>query len=161
MGRQINFYMSETVLAELIEFLKQNQFVYYDYCANKVDNVADKKLYTVYLYKENYGVFLRNKSDSRYIDFMDGPVIEFSKSMIDAETKKLIRGRLWMDGWYFDEAGNKVKKSELLTKDYEKLVRWVKKHVPYQEYEQKGYILKEYINDEVIELQKQGYTFNF
>ena len=33
----------------------------------------------------------------------------------------------------------------------------VKKHVPYQEYIQKGYILKGYINDEVIELQKQGY----
>ncbi len=159
MGRQIYFYMSEAVQAELIEFLKQNQYVYYDYYANKVENVADKKLYTVYLYKENYGEFLRN--NYRRVDFMNGPVIEFSKSMIDAETKRLIRGRLWMDSWYFDEAGNKVKKSELLTKDYEKLVRWVKKHVPYQEYEQKGYILKEYISDEVIELQKQGYTFNF
>ena len=29
MGRQINFYMSETVQAEFMEFLKQNQFVYY------------------------------------------------------------------------------------------------------------------------------------
>lgn len=157
MGRQINFYMSETVQAEFIEFLKQNQFVYYDYYANKVENPADKKLDEVYLYKEDYGVFLRNKNDNRYIDFMDGPVIEFSKPIVNAETKKLTEGRLWMDGWYFDEAGNKVKKNELLTKDYEKLVRWVKKHVPYQEYIQKGYILKGYINDEVIELQKQGY----
>ena len=160
MGRQINFYMSETVQAEFIEFLKQNQFLYYDSRANKVENPPDKKYYAVYLYKENYGEFLRNKHDSRYIDFMDGPVIEFCKTLINEEKKTITRGRLWMDSWYFNEAGNKVKKSVLLTKDYEKLVRWVKKHVPYQEYEKKGYILKEYINDEVIELQKQGYTYN-
>ena len=157
MGRQINFYMSESVQAEFMEFLKQNQFIYYDYYTNKVENPADKKLYAVYLYRENYGVFLRKKNDNRYIDDMDGPVIEFSRSIINAETKKITRGRLWMMDWYFDEAGNKVKKNELLTKDYEKLVRGVKKYVPYQEYIQKGYILKGYINDEVIELQKQGY----
>ena len=57
MGRQINFYMSETVQAEFVEFLKQNQFVYYDYYANKIENPVDKKLYKVYLYRESYGVF--------------------------------------------------------------------------------------------------------
>ena len=89
MGRQINFYMSESVQAEFMEFLKQNQFIYYDYYTNKVENPADKKLYAVYLYRENYGVFLRKKNDNRYIDDMDGPVIEFSKSIINAETKKI------------------------------------------------------------------------
>jgi len=160
MGRQINFYMSEAVQAEFMEVLKQNQFVYYDSRANKIENPEDKKYYAVYLYKERYGEFLRT-NDNRNIDDYNGSVIQFCKTVIHTENKKLTRGRLWMTDWYFDEAGNKVKKNELLTKDYEKLVRWVKKHVPYQEYEKKGYILKEYINDEVIELQKQGYTFNF
>ena len=160
MGRQINFYMSEAVLAEFVGFLEQNQFVYYDYYANKLENPADKKYYIVYLYKEKYGMFLKNKHNNRRVDFMDGPVIEFCKTLLN-EKKTITRGRLWMDSWYFDEVGTKVKKSELLIKDYEKLVRWVKKHVPYQEYTQKGYILKGYINDEVIELQKQGYTIIF
>lgn len=160
MGRQINFYMSEAVQAEFMEVLKQNQFVYYDSRANKIENPEDKKYYAVYLYKERYGEFLRT-NDNRNIDDYNGSVIQFCKTVINTENKKLTRGRLWMDGWHFDEAGNKVKKNELLTKDYEKLVRWVKKHVPYQVYNHKGYLLKEYINDEVIELQKQGYTYNF
>ena len=160
MGRQINFYMSEEVQAEFIDFLKQNGFVYFDSRENKVENIADKKYYAVYLYKESYGEFC-GKKNNRNINDYDDPIIQFCKTLINPEAKTLTRGRLWMTDWYFNEAGNKVKKSELLTKDYEKLVRWVKKHVPYQEYEQKGYILKEYISDEVIELQKQGYTFNF
>ena len=156
MGRQINFYMSEAVQAEFMEFLKQNKFLYVDYYVDKTVDPACNDVYMVYLYKETYGELVK-KFDDRVYDNSQGPVIEYSKTTIRKDKKTIARGRLWMVDWYFDEAGNKVKKNELLTKDYEKLVRWVKKHVPYQEYEKKGYILKEYINDEVIELQKQGY----
>ena len=158
MGRQINFYMSEQIQAEFIAFLEQENFLYVDYYVDKTVHPASKDVYSVYLYKEAYGKLVK-KFDDKVYDSSNGPLIEFSKTMMKEEEKKIIRGRLWMTDWYYDETGNKVKKNELLIKDYEKLVRWLKKHIPYQEYNQKGYILKEYINDEVIELQKQGYTY--
>lgn len=158
MGRQINFYMSKKVQAEFIEFLEQSNFLYVDYYVDKTVHPVFEDVYSVYLYKEVYGE-LRKKQDDKVYDSLIGPVIEFKKSMIKEDTKKIIRGRLWMTDWYYDEEGNKVKKNDWLTKDYEKLVRWVKKNVPYQEYNNKGYILKEYINDEIIELQKEGYIY--
>jgi len=158
MGRQINFYMSEKVQTEFIEFLEQNNFLYVDYYVDKTVHPSCKDEYMVYLYKEAYGELVKKFDDTVY-DNSHGPVIEYSKTLIREDKKTITRGRLWMTDWYFDEAGNKVKKNELLTKDYEKLVRWIKKHVPYQVYNHKGYMLKEYINDEVIELQKQGYIY--
>lgn len=125
MGRQINFYMSEQIQAEFIAFLEQESFVYVDYYVGKTVHPASKDVYSVYLYKEAYGELVK-KFDDKIYDSSNGPVIEFSKTVMKEDTKKIIRGRLWMTEWYYDEAGNRTKKKELLIKDYEKLVRWVK-----------------------------------
>ena len=158
MGKQINFYMSEKVQAEFIVFLKENQFEYYDYYANKVEEPTDKKLFEVYIYKMAYGEIVK-KEEGRVLDSYYSPVIEFSKTIVREDVKEIIGGRLWMTDLYFDEKGNKAKKEEVFTKDYQKLVRWIKKHVPYQEYDHNGYLYKDYINDEIIQLYQEGYVF--
>ena len=62
-----------------------------------------------------------------------------------------------MMDWYYNETGEKIKKEEMLTKDYHKLVRWIKKNVPYQEFYNGKFVEKDYINNEIIQLQKEGF----
>lgn len=39
------------------------------------------------------------------------------------------------------------------------LTRWIKKYVPYQEIKKGNYIIKEYVSDELKELQDKGFIF--
>lgn len=92
------------------------------------------------------------------IDILKSPVIEFSKTIIKAEQKKILRGRLWISDQYYGEEGNLIKKEKVFVKDYQMLRRWIKKYIPYQEIKKGEYLVKEYINDELKELQDGGFA---
>lgn len=97
-------------------------------------------------------------SDNRgSINTIESPVIEFSKTVINEEKKKVLRGRLWISPWYYGKDGSAIKKEELFIKDYEKLVRWIKKNVPYQQIKAGDYVVKEYASDEIVALQEDGF----
>ena len=115
-------------------------------------------VFSLYLYKSNYGELVMQQGNGASMDTIKSPVIQFCKTSIKTEQKKILRGRLWIATQYYDDEGNWVKKSELFVKDYQKLNRWIKKNVPYQEIRKGEYLVKEYVNDELKELQEKGYV---
>lgn len=141
MGKQINFYMSEHIQEEFIEYLKQNQFKFLNSSAGIVNQLSSSTIFSAYLYKTDYGEIVMCQDNKARIDILKSPVIEFSKTIIKAEQKKILRGRLWISEQYYGEEGNLIKK-----------------YIPYQEIKKGEYLVKEYINDELKELQDGGFA---
>lgn len=158
MGKQINFYICESIQNSFIEYLQDNQFEFLDWNAGVVNQPSSMDVFGLYLYKSNYGELVMQPGNGASMNILNSPVIEFSKTIIKTEQKRILRGRLWIATQYVDEEGNWVKKSELFVKDYQKLNRWIKKHVPYQEIRKGEYLVKEYVNDELKELQEKGFV---
>lgn len=158
MGKQINFYMSHKVQEVFMEFLTQNNYIFINDRGDSILNPNSNEIHRLFLHKPDYGAVIMRQGDNVGIDAIKSPVIEFNKTLVRNEKKRIRRGRLWISTQYYEE-NLLVKKKGLFLKDYELLVRWVKKNVPYQEYENGGYVLKEYINSEIIELQEKGYEF--
>ena len=157
MGRQINYYMSPKVQENFVEYLIQNQFVFLDYYAKTVEQPLSKSVYRMYLYKPEYGDVVMRKDCKDILDVPKSPVIQFNKTSINEEKKKVIWGRLWVEIKYYDEKGEIITKNDSLVKDYGRLNRWIKKNVPRYEYRSGKHVYKEYINDEILELQKEGF----
>ena len=64
-----------------------------------------------------------------------------------------------MSSQYYDDEGMLIKKEGVLIKDYQMLTRWIKKYVPYQEIQKGNFIIKEYVSDELKELQDKDFIF--
>lgn len=160
MGKQINFYMSEKVQASFIEHLEQNHFLFLDVNSQILKEPLSSNVFGLYLYKQNYGNVVMRQDMNDIIDSIKSPVIQFSKTNIKNEKKKVLRGRLWISDQYYDEKGILVKKDEAFVKDYKMLTRWIKKNVPYQEIRKEDFFVKEYISDEIKELQNNGFILS-
>jgi hypothetical protein len=164
MGRQINFYMSEEVDNKLIEFLKEQnfEFLFYDFKNNALVRLYEIKYSEfsqedTYLYKPEYGDLHMKDGPLVDIDQITSPVIEFTRTKIVYDKKIVRRGRIWVETKYYDSSGELVEKKEEFVKDYNRLVRWIKKNVPFQEIPKGDFLVKEYTNDELMELVNQGY----
>jgi adenine-specific DNA methylase len=73
------------------------------------------------------------------------------------KAKTIVRGRLWVTSYDFrDENADK----KLFMKDYNMLVRWIKKNVPYQDVPCETYtgihLYKSYADDNIVKLAYQG-----
>ena len=64
---------------------------------------------------------------------------------------------IWIANQYNDEDGRQIKKDDLFLRDYQMLVRWIKKNVSYQEVKKGEYLIKEYASDELVILQDEGF----
>lgn len=147
MGRQINFYMSNDVQERFIDFLNKKGFVFVDYNASIINDISDNSKREIYLYKQDYGNIIMSQND------------KVIKTKIIEEQQTVLRGRLWIETKYYNEKGEVINKGESFIKDYQMLVRWIKKNVPYQQIKYKNYYIKEYINDELKELQEREFKF--
>lgn len=156
MGKQINFYMSKSIQMNFIQYLEQNQFLFLDNKLTEIDQVGSDDVLSMYLYKLNYGEIFMKQENIMSMDCIRSPVIQFNKTIIREEQKKVLRGRLWISNQYYDKNGVYHKKNALL-KDYILLNGWIKKNVPYQEIKKGEYYIKEYANDELKELQDKGF----
>ena len=164
MGRQINFYMSKEVENEFFKFLKKENF---EFLIRDNKNNVLTRLYEIkysefnqnyaYLYKPEYEELFMKDEPLVRIDQIASPVIDFTRTNIDHDEKIVIRGRIWIETKYYNSSGELVEKNAELVKDYNRLVRWIKKNVPFREIIQEDYVEKEYANDEIVELVNQGY----
>jgi hypothetical protein len=50
-----------------------------------------------------------------------------------------------------------VPKDSVLTKEYNTLVKWIKKNAHYQEVKKGEYVIKEYITDNMKSLEESGF----
>lgn len=159
MGRQIIFYMSKSIQTSFIDFLLERGFIFLDKNALLVNQAKSDNVTYVYLHKENYGNILMSKVAGIGIDALNGSIIQFRKTMIKEEEKTILQGRVWMEPQYYADDGTLMRKNELLLKDYQLLVRWIKKRVPFQKIKKGEYYVKGYVNDELKDLQEKGYVF--
>ena len=156
MGRQINFYMSNDAQERFINFLNKNEFVFVDCNASIINDILDDSIREIYLYKQDYGNIIMRRNDKVNIDSLNGPVIEYIKTKILEDQQTVLRGRLWIETKVYNEPANK---GESLLKDYQMLVRWIKRNIPYQQIKKKDHYIKGYVNDELKELQERGFRF--
>lgn len=169
MGRQINFYMSEKVEKSFVELLNSNNYtiMWHDFAQNSIAVLNDYKCSELkqkngilYLYKKMYGEYFIKKSNWIRIDASNSPIIEYIRTTIKNDDKKISRGRLWVETKYYNSNDELVEKSPNLVKDFVDLTKWIKKNIPYQEIEEGDSFVKEYICDEIIELVHQGYRLS-
>lgn len=164
MGKQINFYLERELEGKFIEELFNAGFVI---VAEDLDNKklitynelkeVNSKIYILYLYKKDLGTLLINKECEYRLDYLRSPVIEFARTIIKSEKKVITRGRLWMESKYYGENGEIVCKDSKLTSEYNKLVKWIKKYVPFQDVAKGDYVIKEYVTDSIKELANTGF----
>mgnify|MGYP002875499010 FL=1 len=154
MGKQINFYMSENVQNQFIDFLISNNFLFLDNEGNKIDfqNLCSYNDY--YLYKNEFG-YLLTKNNS--IDVLNSPIIEFCKTRV--KENRILRGRLWISDQYYKSNNAQTQQSKNYIMEYNMLAKWIKKNVPYQNIKKGEFFVKEYTNDELIQMEKTGYIF--
>lgn len=163
MGRQINYYIDKKTEYEFAKFLFTKDFniIFEDvknkeiyFCKNiqDYDKLKDLKC-ELFIYKDSYEIEKYiNKSNYRRIDSTISPVIEFTRTFIIEEEKKIVRGRLWYETKYFNENGELVAKDERILKEFNSLVKWIKKNVLYTTIMECGYPVKEYITEEIKKL---------
>ena len=108
---------------------------------------------------ESYGNLIFRQNYRAQIDQIKTPVIEFSKTRINRAQRKILRGRIWLSTQFYTSDGTLVKREAELLRDYEKLVRWIKKNVPYQKIPKGNFEVMEYANDSLFELCKDGFIY--
>lgn len=164
MGKQINFYI-ENELQE--KFIQQSFDQGFTILAEDLDSKKlvilnqlcdiNPKIYTMYLYKVDFGGLVFDKDYKYKLDYLRSPVIEFTRNLIKPEKKIITRGRLWMESKYYNQNGEQVSKDINLTIEYDLLVRWLKKRVPFQEVSNGNYIIKEYVTNNIKEKVTSGF----
>lgn len=170
MGRQIDFYMDEVTQKEFITYLKKEELIIFAR-SGPVNDPNDEPKHQVHLYKPQFGTLVtledrpdlakslakfRTVSNSEIL-FAYSPVIEYCVPSIQGNIVK--GGRLWITN--DDRIGNESEsgKGKAYIAEYEKLCRWIKKNVPYQDIPIGNSLFKYYANDELLELIKNGYKF--
>jgi len=153
--------MSKDVEDEFIEYLKQNNFIFLitDFESNKIIDTHGKtdNSSKLYLFKEVYGDITMQEGVLSRLNTIKSPIIEFRRTIIKEDKKKILRGKIWVSNQYYDDYGTIIKKNPQLIQDYNSLVRWIKKHVPYQEIKKDEYSVKEYVNDKMKQLGEEGF----
>ena len=134
----------------------------------------------LYLYKPEMGQYdVVALDDGReYVDSYSSSVIEYSRTTIWYECKRISQGRLYVVMKYYNKNDDYVSKCDELNTWYQALCRWIRKNVPKHEYENPltleyvnrmgfeygvapGYKCKEHISDSLLRLvQEEGYHTN-
>nr|WP_314458959.1 hypothetical protein [uncultured Clostridium sp.] len=164
MGKQINFYIEKEFEEKLIQQIFNEGFVI---VAEDLDEKmlvtydefqkVNPKVYIMYLYKKNFGKLVIDKDCEFRLDSLRSPIIELTRTLIKNDKKIVTRGRLWVETKYYDENGEIILKDSILTKEYNSLVKWIKKNVPNQEVMKGEYIIKEYVTDYIRNLTDNGF----
>ncbi len=161
MGRQINFYMDKQVEREFFDFLSLNGYsiLYENYREKKICKVIsyeelDESMWIIFLYKEDFGLLQYSGEGDYKINKLCAPVIEWCRTIVKKEERTVKRGRIWISGEI------EFKNSEIeiqFRKEFDSLMRWIRKMVPKQEYDYKGYTIKDYISNDIKDYIMLGY----
>lgn len=160
MGKQVNFYMNPETQRKFVEYAKQNDMIFLNREGTAVHDADAETLHVFYLYIPCCGEVVASRYNSARIDPNRSPVIEFIKTSIIENQKKILRGRLWVSTQYYDDDGNLTKQNYKVIEVFQKLVRWIRKNVPCQQMEKGNHLVNELINDELIELLSRGFILS-
>lgn len=166
MGKQINFYMDKKVEDEFIKFIYKIKFEVLEENEEKKRIESYKKYdefnpkgIQLFLYKKNYGNIVKLKNCDCAINSISSPVIEFMRTIIIDCDKEIVGGRIWYEQKYYNNDGELIKKNEQILKDYNMLVRWIKKNTIYTDVNNLGFTSKYYVTKEIEKiLEKNNYV---
>lgn len=170
MGRQYNFYIEPILDERFCEkiFKDGNRIYYFD------RSDGEKKLYScddyiaLYEYKASGGMFfIYNDKWGDFASLSDekifrdkSPVIEYVRPYIDESKKVICRGRVYINTYYKDD----INGFDIVNKEFDRLVRWLKKQIDYKEYDfggMSGYNRKNVefnVTSGIVQLVKSGYS---
>lgn len=166
MGRQFTFYMGKDNKRSFFEFLRQEVFLFITSsdvgAAYDISDDPENEI-VIYMYKKEYGEVDYTQipdTDSFYINRFNSPVIVLKVPNVDDEKLIVVSGRLWLTSEKFaDENANR----KAIEKDYRKLVRWLKKNIPFQDCEFHGAyafaVDKAYADDEIVK-KLEGHKYD-
>jgi hypothetical protein len=114
--------------------------------------------FIVWLYKEGLNDFSIVNDNAGKIDTMVSNVIELKRTTVH-EDKRVVPGRLWLSASYYNDEGEKIKKSDAFIDLYKRLASWVRKNAKRRTFtDARGVEWTEYITDSILELlEKEGY----
>lgn len=164
LGKQVNFYIEKELEEKFIQQVFNQGFIIL------AEDLESKKLVTfnelrevtpkthiLYLYKEEFGKIVTDEEFEYRLDYLRSPVIEFTRTLVKHEKKIITRGRLWVEPKYYDDSGIIVNKDLKVTKEFNSLVKWMKRHVELQDVIKGDYIVKEYITDNIKVVANNGF----
>lgn len=164
MGRQINFYMDEQTKFNFVRFLADEGFLFVSDHGSETQYLTAAEVnqeFLVCLYKKEFGKIIRTIRTTpftySYIDRRFNPVIEYQIPIVKHEEKRIIGGRLWLTSDSFLDSNAD---RDVISKQYNRLVRWIKKEIPYQDVRRNPNLKndKDYISDSLAGLFcREGY----
>lgn len=155
MSRQINFYMDKTTECQFIQYIKNSGYIFIRRTDGIiVDPYNDKSLF-FFIIQEQYLPFLKFRNSS--VDVLNSLGIEYTRNNIIEDKKIVTRGRIYISDAYKDKQFSNYMNEFI--KKYNELKSWIKKHVPYQNYNNMGKIYKEYICDSMLTYSENNYRF--
>ena len=160
MGKQINFYIGEITQNSFIQYLQENEFLFWDKRQNVIQDLFEKSVSVLYLYKPNYGEMIMHKDYRDTIDIIKSPLIQFNKTLIKEDKKKIIRGRIWIEDKFYSDDGDCIKKDKVFVDDYMLLMKWIKKNAPLQEIPKGEHFVKEHVSSDLNDYLENGFIFS-
>ena len=186
MGRQINFYIEENSYKQVVEKALSIGFVVlyqecvggqrghweyeYHWYETMPDFSFDKRHY---FYNPGLGGFRNTLDNKEYLTWEEikerklflgcifAPMIEASCSFVSDKDKFIVSNRLYICSDYYDFQDVLVKQSEEFIKQYETLVKVIKKLAPIRKLACKppyeNCVRKEYMTDYMFKLYQNGY----
>lgn len=155
MGNQFNFYMAKSTEQRFIDFLLKNGYTFLnenvkDDCIQIVnaENVTNSVFWQFYLIKNESYDNIPTRFNNYSIDYDSFPVIEFTRSRTNDREMKVQRGRIWVSGNF---------KGTYLLNNYAEIVNWLKKNLTRRNIIKGDALVKEYVDDEMIKLNNDGY----
>ena len=136
MGRQFGFFMNEADTRAFISYVMQNSFV-----LQEGTTFSPEFITSTTQVKEDWNTLLFSKEEIdklktehihgtscefMIINSIDSPVIEFARTNVLYDKKKIMEGRIWVELKYFKNT-QLEEKAEYLLPWYNQLVRWIKK----------------------------------
>ena len=132
MGRQYHFAMEGADEKLFMEYLKDNGYIVYLERTHRMPEIIEEfpasfsDAWFICIYHPAFGdmkfksYMLDGKSNTKidYIESMTEPVIEFTRTLVCHEEKKIRSGRIWMQMKYWNEYDELVSKSENLDKGF-------------------------------------------
>lgn len=147
MGKQINYYMeyesfvlvAKKALDLGCEIIKRDTKAN-EIIASRSADIITKDCINYYFHVPEAGDFaVKTTPDGiKYVDSgysaSGSTLIEAGFSYINAEEKRVNRGRLYCISDYYDKNGEQVKRPDCVTKKYDSLARYVRKLAPFKDY---------------------------
>ena len=186
MGRQINFYVDEYSYKQVVEKALSMGFVvlyekcvggkpgHWEYEYHRYETMPDFPLKEMhYLYHPALGGF-RNTLDNKehlaweeikerklFLGCIFAPMIEAGCSLVSDKDRFIVSNRLYIRSDYYDIQDVLVKQSEEFIKQYETLVRVIKKLAPRRKIACKppyeNCVRNVYMTDDMFKLYQNGY----